>query len=177
MKKHTGPTVAEVQARSAAMLKELPAKVSNKARNFFVGSFRLQGFNGSAGIERWAKRKNDKQPGRSVLVKTGALRRSLFASHTPTSARVEVNGPAKAYAAAHNNGYNGTVNVAAHNRKSTKRFSIGPRKRYKATGETHAVRAHNRKANIPQRKFIGNSDVLNRQLLQMINSDIRKIFN
>ena len=57
--------------------KTLPILVANEAKNFFVDSFRKQGFE-DTGLKKWQRRKsrrNDK--GRSILVDTGDLRRSI----------------------------------------------------------------------------------------------------
>lgn len=47
-----------------------------EAKNFFVQSFRNQGFTDRR-LERWQRRRNNSDPGRAILVKSGNLRRSI----------------------------------------------------------------------------------------------------
>lgn len=192
MKKQTGPTLPVLQKRFDAFKKALPAKVANKARNFFVDSFRRQGFLGSSGLEAWPARKAaDNGKSRGILVQTGALRRSMMATHTINTAKVAVVGPAKRYAGIHNNG--GEVKnkggqpymVLPANKVST-----GIRRRFPRKGDKVIVFLKKRPSygknvrftkpftfTMPKRQFIGNSTVLDRQLLVMANKDLRKIIN
>lgn len=51
--------------------------IGNEAKNHFVGSFRLQGFQ-DVNVDKWKPRKKqDKRAGRAILVKSGDLRRSI----------------------------------------------------------------------------------------------------
>lgn len=59
------------------MLESSLIQIGNEAKNHFVGSFRLQGFQDKT-VEKWKPRKKeDKRAGRAILVKSGDLRRSI----------------------------------------------------------------------------------------------------
>ena len=53
--------------------------IGNEAKNFFVNSFRLQGFEDRT-VEKWKPRKKEtkRSIGRAILVKSGDLRRSII---------------------------------------------------------------------------------------------------
>lgn len=53
----------------------LPKRLGNEAVNHFKDNWRKQGFDDSV-VTPWKKRKNNVDPGRAILVKTGRLRRS-----------------------------------------------------------------------------------------------------
>lgn len=52
---------------------DLSLDMANTAKNEFMNNFREQGFDG----KRWNPRKNNKDSGRNLLVKTGRLRRDV----------------------------------------------------------------------------------------------------
>jgi phage gpG-like protein len=54
----------------------LPKIVGNEAVNFSKESFRKQGFTDGS-FKKWQSRKNNKDKGRAILVKSGDLRRSI----------------------------------------------------------------------------------------------------
>lgn len=131
---------------------------------WFDDSFKNQGFTDAA-FKAWPKRKNDKEPGRAILVKTTFLRKSLgildedensitFGTHVP-------------YAAVHNNGLRvrAVQNVRAHHRRS----------KY---GNTYQVKAHTRQMNtkFPERKFIGHSNKMMTGLDNWIKDELVKRF-
>ena len=62
---------------------KIPVLVSNNSKNFFLQSFRNQGFNDNS-LEKWQKRDNRsrRNSGRAILVDTGALRRSIKVSQS-----------------------------------------------------------------------------------------------
>src|ERR1035437_2543606 len=51
--------------------------MGSEAVTFFVGAFNNQKFDNDS--EMWAERKNNKDPGRNILMKTGTLRASIKA--------------------------------------------------------------------------------------------------
>ena len=53
--------------------------IGNEAKNFFVNSFRLQGFEDKS-VEKWKPRKKQtkRNIGRAILVQSGDLRRSII---------------------------------------------------------------------------------------------------
>ena len=82
---------------------KLPVILSNEAKNHFIQSFRDQGFNDN-GVTKWVPRKSNKNDkGRAILVKSGALRRSIK-GRTATWTRIALGSYGLPYAAVHNYG-------------------------------------------------------------------------
>lgn len=80
-----------------------PVEAGNMAVNQFVGSFRDQGFTDQA-IVKWKPRKSKKDDiGRAILVKTGALRRSIKRGYT-SWVRTVIQSVGLVYAEVHNYG-------------------------------------------------------------------------
>lgn len=164
---------------------QAPGMVITKVLRFIDDNFRMQGWQG-ASFQPWApiKRKG------TILVKTGALRRSTNYSNAGAGiVRFYNNLP---YAAAHNNGFNGTVNVSSHKRATylrSKVFSIeqknrnGKHKQSTVTNKVgeHEVSAHVRKSVIIQRQFAPTeaspSPVLEAAITKELTQDIYKILN
>lgn len=63
-------------AKFAKAKSQLPQAVGSSAVNAFKESFRQQRFY-SDNSDPWKRRKDKKDPGRAILVKTGRLRRSI----------------------------------------------------------------------------------------------------
>lgn len=84
-------------------------------------------------------------------VRSGRLRKSLRGTEAEVSgnAITSMIGSKVGYAAAHEFGFKGKVPVPAHSRTITKAFG----KKLKAAS-THAVKAHQRSVNIPERRPI-----------------------
>jgi phage gpG-like protein len=128
-------------------------------------------------------RKKAERPGRAILVKSGRLRRSIRVISI-TADRIVI-GTDVPYAQAHNYGFRGEVKqtVKKHTRRRYGRVSstnIASRKtttRRGMIGESE-VKEHQRtiNQNIPRRRFIGSSAVLNRQLERMITVEIIRAF-
>jgi len=145
----------------------LPDVLGTVALNFFVDSFRRQGWR-DKGLTKW-KRPEGKVG--AVLVKRGHLRNSLR-KLIATWQRTEV-GTKLPYAAAHNEGFEGTVNVKAHTRRKYQR-TTGKRK--EATS-SYGVRAHTRKMSLKQRQFLGDSEMLDRKIDHVIAKAVDTIFD
>lgn len=91
--KHTGPTIDVITRKVQVVINStVPNEVKRDAIRFFKDSFTNQGFTNS-GFTPWTARKNERQrvmlggfkkfkksdkESRNILVKTGALRRSIF---------------------------------------------------------------------------------------------------
>lgn len=84
---------------------DLSLDIANTAKNEFLNNFKQQSFNG----QKWKQRKNNRDSGRSLLVKSGRLRRdvsnSVAAGHKNSnfSYTLAVNNP---YAEFNNSGTN-----------------------------------------------------------------------
>lgn len=91
--------------------------------------------------ERWLPRRDKKARG-SLLIVSGALRRSIEAHETATGVRFTSQVP---YATVHNEGGTGYVTVREHQR------------RHHATKKAYRVATYQRRQSVPQRQFVGNS--------------------
>ncbi len=122
--------------------RNIPFLVSNNSKNFFLQSFRNQGFTDNS-LEKWQKRDNRsrRNSGRAILVDTGALRRSIKVSQSSFNKIVITSN--LPYAAVHNYG-----------------LKAGRGRGFK----------------MPKRKFMGNSKKLNQQNIDIIKSELTKIF-
>lgn len=159
-----------------------PVKAGNMALRFINGNFRAQGWQGK-GFEKW---KNIKRKG-TILVKKGSLRRGNYFTTEAGVAHVKNN---VKYAAVHNNGFNGTVHIKAHQRKiyqGTKagsgKFTSKGRERMKTIHTVKSigsVKAHTRKMNIAKRQYmptnINDSPVLVNAYRREIERELKKIF-
>jgi phage gpG-like protein len=79
--------------------------IGNEAKNFFVNSWRLQGFEDMS-VQKWAPRKKQdkKRAGRAILVDSGDLRRSIIrepVNKSQLSVKISTDLP---YAKVHNEG-------------------------------------------------------------------------
>lgn len=143
-----------------AALPQLTRELTIEARNFFDQSWDDKGFTDATLIE-WkpVKDKNGNTKERP-LVKSGALRRSLRTEVNGTTGVVYTEIP---YAQIHNEGgkITTTANVRAHTRKGKN------------------VKAHTRTLNheMPKRQFMGNSEVLEDKMREIIQARILSILN
>lgn len=117
---------SEVRKRLSAIKESFPRAMAVVAQNFFVDSFRRQGWYEARSLKRWkARKKPDKSyKRRAILIKSGRLRRSIrIREATFVNITIAAEAP---YAAAHNNGINSPQHVRAHTRhrpQSPARFS------------------------------------------------------
>lgn len=154
-----------LQRKLQAALTTLPVQLGNEAVNWFKGNFRRQGWPGN-GLQPWKPRKANarRNAGRGILINSGRLSRSPRIINT-AALRVDV-GTDVPYAKAHNEGFTGVVTVKAHRRTTFGQVKVSTGKANKpyttkrmATGSGE-VKAHSRRMNLPQRKFMGNSPVI-----------------
>lgn len=160
-----------------------PLMVVRETLRFIDDNFRKQGWQG-ASFQPWAP---IKRPG-SILVKTGALRRG-------TNYEMRGNGDVYfynnlAYAKAHNEGFNGEVNVRAHTRakyfsaKASSLTELNGNGKHKIktilnkTGESQ-INGFTRKMNLIQRQFAptetSQSPVLIADITHCLETDINNI--
>lgn len=149
------------------------------AKNHFTNSFREQGFTDES-KEAWKPRKRadrGRSKGeRSILVKSGRLRRSLRTKKINSLAgKIYTDVP---YAKVHNEGL--TINKKASNR--TINFKVGRdgKSRFSTAKKANfqqdiTIGAHSIK--MPKRQFIGYSGKLNRQIIAFLDKNIKKQFN
>jgi len=161
---------SRITPRLAEVMNFLPDVMATTSLNFFKDSFRRQGWR-DKGLKRWTPRKDGSRPGGATLIKRGHLRNSLRKIMVSLK-RTEV-GTNLPYAAAHNEGFKGQVNVRAHTRKKYQRTKG---KRKEATG-SYGVRAHTRNMSLEQRQFMGNSHMLDKKLDHVVGKAIDTIFD
>lgn len=162
-----------LKAKLLRATQNLPKVLSNEALNWMKGNFQRQGFPDEQ-FESWPKRKGDSRKGRAILVQTGTLRRSLRV--ITVSKNGFVIGSDIRYAKAHNDGFNGTVQVSSYTRNKYKSSKVGTGKLNKSGSERmktvqslngqSQVKSHSRKMNLPRRRFAGNSTVLRSILIK-----------
>lgn len=126
--------------------------VSSIEQNFNVqGRFSEPG-SWRGGPNKWPPSAAAKRRGGMTLSKSGQLRRSI--QKVTSDTRVEV-GTNKEYAAAHNFGFEGDVQIPEHTRRHYgKTKQSGKTKRSKRTTSSHTVRAHKRHMKIIARTFM-----------------------
>lgn len=181
--------LAQTEQHFKRVLQYAPFLLGNMAVNFFLDRFRYQNWLGETTepwkprkkVTKWG-RKNDS--GRSLLIQTGRLRRSIRITSVHFN-KVTI-GSDVPYARAHNEGVRlGLImQIREHERKLTK-LGIVARKQLKTksnitfgrveTGTT-TVQAHKRRVNqnIPRRQFMGNSPVLEKQLQRKLLAELLK---
>jgi phage gpG-like protein len=131
--------------------------VAETATEYFKQSFTRKGFDGNP----WAAARTPKKRG-SLLIDSGALMNSIRPLEVSKSRVVIAAGNAKVtYARVHNEGFNGTVSVPAHIRK-TKKGSV-------------SVTAHTRTAHIIQRQFLGDAEELNKKIKERLVGYINSV--
>lgn len=148
--------------------KQLNKAIANAAINAFTENFRRGGFFSE---KTWTLRKNDKTPGRGVLIGKGGgvkLWRSLYwrAEGTRVLIMTDVR-----YAKAHNEGVNETVKVKSHKVKSHLRKSAGGKRRKRVKAHTRA--SHSRAMYLPERRFMGR----HKMLKEIIVVEIKSLLN
>lgn len=143
----------------------LPRAMADVARNFFVDSFKRQGWYEDRILKTETKKKNTDRK-RAILVKSGRLRRSIRVRRA-TFRRITIAAEAP-YAAAHNFGVDETVTVRAHTRRTygrvQEKYTTRSRKEWTRTKRvetgSHTVRSHTRHMQLPRRQFMGDSQML-----------------
>ncbi len=170
--------------RLEQVYRRLPRLVGTMAVAFSKERFRAQNWVDTH-TTPWPKRREGrKRRIRAILVKTGALKRSVRV--TRTGADYVAIGSDIPYAQAHNEGFRGRVQqqVRSHKRRLTKFGVVRGRTLKKRsnieygrvqTGTT-IVSEHQRviNQNLPQRQFLGESAVLERQLQRQITAEIMR---
>ena len=173
----------QVEEHFKQVLQYAPAMLGNDAVNFFLDSFKKQGWQGST-FEPWAKRKNTgkKSKGRSILILSGRMRRSIrITGITGLNTTIGTDVP---YARAHNEGFNGIVNVRAFKRNRYVKEKLGSGKFTKAgnermktvsrLGNAGQVKAHTRSVKITKRQFMGDSPALQKILSDHLQQELIK---
>jgi len=154
--------------------KRLPILVGAEAERFFIENFRLQGFQGDSGLEAWVKRKDDNDPTRQILKKSGHLRQGIKKEVTPNNIRVVVTGVATKYADTHNFGE--TIKIQVTAKMKSWAWALW----YQTFDSKYRAMAMQPEGKVmtikmPQRKFIGNSKQLDKRLQAIAEREVDKI--
>jgi phage gpG-like protein len=146
---------------------EVPRKVAQVVQNHFLDNFKKESFDGQA----WQKRKNQDE-GRNLLVKSGALRKSIrVASATWQKIVIASDVP---YAQIHNEG------AVTHPTVTPKMRAFAWQK-YKQTGQSKwkglaLTKKSKLTVPIPKRQFMGMDNALNTKINTEINNALNVIF-
>jgi len=168
----------ELKRKAQNAISRLPPLLGAEAVRHTKENFRQGGFV-DASLEVWPKRKNDEDSGRGVLIgkQSGHLFKDIrVLSRTENSVSVGTTLP---YARIHNEG--GTINHpggTAFFKKKGKICFVSNRAAGKLATEGHKLprtRAH--AIRIPQRKFLGMSQVLTANLRKIVAAELRKVTN
>lgn len=168
----------------------LPVKLANETQNFFVDSWRKQGWDDGS-VKAWQPRQKEtkKSAGRSILVKSGKLRRAVGQSiRSKTFEKIQLV-VALPYAQVHNDG--GTVTTKERDQvlrfrphaynlqtgkyrgKFVKKNASGARK----YGDySMKVKISATTFQMPQRRFMGDSRTLRTKQLKVIDNEIQRIW-
>jgi len=184
----------KIQAAQIRLQKSMKAFVTVmgvEAKKHFVSSFRNQGFTDES-FKRWQSRKGEvsgfgvskkSKGGRAILVKSGALRRSVKVLNKNYNSVTL--GSSLPYAELHNDG--GLIYRKAHKRTSSRTATVrgsagfvngvwkeGRGRKMKIMGERHNVSSSSFK--MPKRQFIGESRKLTALLREKLNAKILQSF-
>ena len=158
----------ELARKYRAFKRSLPNKVAITAANFFKKNFRLGGFNGKP-FKKWKKPANPRKTGSTLVgAGSGRLRRNI--KKLRANFRMVVVGvPANIqYARIHNEG--GKIPITPKMRRyfwaMHKKTGNDYYKGLALTKKTHF--------DMPERKFIGDSPVLAKELEELIIGELKK---
>lgn len=172
--------IQQLQANIDQMKQHLPQIIANDVQKFFGDSFKNQGFT-DGGFKKWAQRKGNKDSGRAILVKSGALRRAVMNSARIVSFNKIEFVVGLPYAHVHNDG--GTFKRKAHVKTSTSSRAVqhtGIFTGSQTTQRTHKISGQHgvgeNTATYPQRKFMGDSKELREMIRKKITFAIKSAF-
>lgn len=155
---------------------------ATEAVNFFKERFVLQQDVYGKPFKRRKSRKGVKDKGRAILVKRGILKRDIQKTYeSPDLAIVGTSRITQGYAKAHNEGFSGTVIVKEHKRnryvKVKERYTdkngrerTRTSKQIEAKSKPIQVGTFYRKMNIPERRFMAKTPLLDARIEKVITN-------
>jgi len=146
--------------------KKIPAFVAGAAEKMKDTNFSAQGFvRGGTAHPKWKKRQKEtkRTAGKRILSGTGYLQSNVKAKASSKQVRTGIDLSKVPYAKLHNEGGRVIQHVRAHQRKHPK------------TGHRYQVRAHSRKINMPQRKYLGYSPDIEKIAKKELDYNLKKI--
>ncbi len=165
MSNDLGKDFHNFQLKVERTLTKFPVLAANEARNFFLDSWKRKAWRDTT-TELWAPRKKEtkKSKGKGILIGTGRLRASIRVIKADWNSVVV--GTDVPYASVHNDGFKGTYSRTASRHAKIKGSykKLGDEKSKRSTkmsirGATHPVNQ-----NIPRRRFLGDSEYLNKKI-------------
>ena len=143
---------------SDQIIDEAAQIVAETATEYYKESFKRKAFDGNPSAPARVPPGNG-----SLLIDSGALLNSIRSAYVwRDKVTISAGNEKVGYAEAHNEGYTGPVKVNAHVRRTKKWGAVN-------------VREHTKRANIPQRQFMGESDELAEQIHDRINGYINSL--
>ena len=167
--------LAQINSDMDHIMKEAPMAMGRIVINFMEENFEKGGFQTNEGIDKWAPRKNDEDPGRGILIgkQSGRLMKSgtIFQADEEATI-VGVPDNIAIYGKIHNEG--GTVNPMVTDKM--RKFAWF---KFKKTGEDRwkylAITKKNQlHINIPKRQFLANSSLLGKRISDFLRSSFEK---
>ena len=168
---------AQIARRLERLRDRLPVLIGDVIISFALDNFEKQGFDTGRGIRKWDDRENDFEPDRAILVGSrGNASQGLMRSirRTRATRNQVVVGSNLEYAGIHNEGGQIRVSVTAKSR----RFFWAM---HYATGEKYwknmaLTKKKQLTINIPERRFLGNSEELDRRVLKLLEQELEKAY-
>jgi phage gpG-like protein len=160
-------TFGQLEKKYKTFRSQIPRRIAMSTENFFKRNFQVQGFVDQP-FKKWPERKNPKDKGRAILVKSGKLRRAIKPLKITEKVVVVGVGEHIPYAALHNSG--GKIKVTPKMR----RFFWA--KYMETQDEYYKSLALTKKQylTMPKRQFIGESKALYVALDRMIARQLEK---
>ncbi|BAQ92538.1 Phage tail S [uncultured Mediterranean phage uvMED] len=170
------PQIKEARKQFTKSSKIIIVKAAQEAVLHFKEGFQKGGFTNWR-LKRWEKRDPDPDPGRGVLIGKGgggklwkSIKRGRVTGRgTGKRVVIGIKGKPKKYADIHN--FGGKIQSTHKVRAHTRTIKRGKRK-IKQNVNEH-IRTVNTK--MPQRKFMGESRVLNKKIKKLIGKELKKI--
>jgi len=151
--------IPDFQKMGRELIKDAQTIAEVEMVNFVMSNFEKQGFTDS-GFTPWEKRKNNADPGRAILVKSGILKDSVKITQSNPE-RVVISATAK-HAQIHNEGGNINIPVSDKMRRffwyMFKKTGQGKWKGMALTKKSHF------NVRIPKRQFMGESISFNNHI-------------
>lgn len=129
-----------------------------KLTEMFDRNFTNQGFFGKKWVATKASKVNRAGKKGSILIVTGAMRRSIRSVVRGDGVAFTSDKP---YTALHNEGGKFSANIRQHTRTSKK-------------GNPHTVRAHTRSVSMPQRQFIGDHERVQHTVEKIVQNNVAR---
>lgn len=164
--------IRHINGLSEKIRSAVPGMVAETAGDYFKESFTRKGFDG----KDWAPAKVKKQHG-SLLVNSSKLLGSIHpAIVSPERVVISAGGGQVTYARVHNEGYEGEVDVAEHDREiKIKSKAVKGKKKRKPETKVCKVRAHTRNVSIVKRQFMGEAVELNKLIYDRISGYLQTL--